>query len=605
VLYSAPEAKLPIPAAADILKTLNRAHPRLLASQSDFDRLQQDIKTNALMGRWYGSVQNEAEKLLQEPASRYEIPDGKRLLATSRRVLGRVYTLGFSYQMTKDRRFSDRAWKELDAAGHFKDWNPSHFLDTAEMTHAFAIGYDWLYDAWTPEQRAFLRDNIVTKGLNLGIEIERKKSWWAAVDHNWNQVCNGGLGMGALAVANEEPALAGEFLSAALKSIQIPMPGFAPDGGWMEGPGYWAYATAYNVVFLAALDSALGTDFNLSSIQGFSEAGTFPIYLNGPSGQSFDFADCGSGSIHGPQLFWMAKKFNRPEFAALEESLVEGPRSELGAKDLIWFKTSGGTNTLRALPLDKYYRNIEVATMRSEWNNPQALFVGVKAGRNGVNHGHLDLGSFVFDATGKRWALDLGSDNYNMPDYFGKLRWTYYRLRAEGHNTLVLNPDATPDQNVKADSKIVRFQSKPERSFAVTDLTPAYSRNAQKVWRGIALVNRKELLIQDEVRSEKPADLWWFMHTSAQIKLNGASAVLKSGDQYLTARILSPAGAVFTQMAAAPLPNSPNPKEQNANKGITKLTVHLPDVKDLRLTILLTPGTGNARPGAIVPLEKW
>ena len=29
---------------------------------------------------------------------------------------------------------------------------------------------------------------------------------------------------------------------------------FAPDGGWAEGPGYWNYATSYNVYMLAALD---------------------------------------------------------------------------------------------------------------------------------------------------------------------------------------------------------------------------------------------------------------------------------------------------------------------------------------------------------------
>ena len=28
----------------------------------------------------------------------------------------------------------------------FEDWNPSHFLDVAEMTAGLAIGYDWLYD---------------------------------------------------------------------------------------------------------------------------------------------------------------------------------------------------------------------------------------------------------------------------------------------------------------------------------------------------------------------------------------------------------------------------------------------------------------------------
>src|SRR5439155_131517 len=164
-------------------------------------------------------------------------------------------------------------------------------------------------------------------------------------------------------------------------------------------------------------------------------------------------------------------------------------------------------------PLDKYFGGAEVAILRSEWGNPKALFVGFKAGDNKANHSHLDLGSFVFDALGARWALDLGSDDYNLPGYFGAQRLTYYRLRAEGQNALVINPGATPDQDPKAAASIIRFQSKPERAFAIADLTPAYKQQARKVWRGLALLERKEFLIQDEIQADKPAEVWWFMHT--------------------------------------------------------------------------------------------
>ena len=35
-------------------------------------------------------------------------------------------------------------------AARFEDWNPSHFLDVAEMTFALAIGYDWHSEGKTP-----------------------------------------------------------------------------------------------------------------------------------------------------------------------------------------------------------------------------------------------------------------------------------------------------------------------------------------------------------------------------------------------------------------------------------------------------------------------
>jgi hypothetical protein len=191
------------------------------------------------------------------------------------------------YRLDGNNRWVERAWQELEAAANFPDWNPRHFLDTAEMTHGFAIGYDWFFDAWTPEQRKTIRNAMIEKGLKPALNVyhgnPKPSSPWNKVRHNWNQVCNGGIGIGALAIADEEPALAGELLNAGLNSIQLAMAEFAPDGAWAEGPGYWNYATTYNVALLAALESALGTDYGLSTIPGFADCGLFPIYATGPS----------------------------------------------------------------------------------------------------------------------------------------------------------------------------------------------------------------------------------------------------------------------------------------------------------------------------------
>ena len=90
-------------------------------------------------------------------------------------------------------------------------------------------------------------------------------------------------------------------------------------------------------------------------------------------------------------------------------------------------------------PRDAVFRGTDTAFFRSAWDDPGAVYVGFRGGDNKANHSHLDLGNFVLDALGERWALDLGPDNYNLPGYFGKQRWTYYRLRTESHNTLTLD----------------------------------------------------------------------------------------------------------------------------------------------------------------------
>ena len=131
-----------------------------------------------------------------------------------------------------------------------------------------------------------------------------------ATVHNWNQVCNGGLTIGALAIGDEEPELCGKILHHALASVQLAMQSYAPDGGWGEGPGYWGYATSYNVTMLACLESAVGSDFGLSKFPGFDQTALFPLYMTGSGNRWFNFADCSEHAGRSDCLLWLGRRFN-------------------------------------------------------------------------------------------------------------------------------------------------------------------------------------------------------------------------------------------------------------------------------------------------------
>jgi hypothetical protein len=584
--FAADPTPLELPKAAQILADFRPGHPRLIAPADRFDELREAIKSDATLTRWFESLRSDGEGILRAGPSQYEIPDGLRLLATSRRVLDRVTTLALLYRIDGDGRWVERAWRELEAAAKFPDWNPRHFLDTAEMTAAFALGYDWLHDQWTADQRQVLHTAIVELGLKPGLKAYQGSGWWHKSQHNWNQVCNGGLTLGALALADLEPQLAGEILENAIRSVPLAMQHFAPDGAWGEGPGYWSYATQYNVAMLAALESALGTDYGLSAIPGFSEAGTFPMYLTGPLDRTFNFADAGAGTPRPPQLFWLARKFNRPEYAAFEIA-----HAKPDALDLVFYDPRGHQFDLSKLPLEKVFRDAEVGVFRSVWNDRNALWVAFKAGSNAVNHSNLDLGTLVLEALGERWFVDLGADNYNLPGYFGRQRWDYYRLRAEGHNTLVINPGSGPDQDPKAATKIVRFEAVGGQPSATLDLTPAYAAQATKVQRTISLIDRRSVTIRDELETKSSADIWSLLHTPAEIALNanGREATLHIGRQSLLVELVLPADAQLEILPAAPLPTSPQPDRQAVNKGVRKLGVHLTGVSKATIELRLKP----------------
>lgn len=574
-----------LPNKEQIRATSLAPHPRLLASESRFTEIKKLIETDGKMKKWYDKLYKDAETFLAEKPPEYKLQDEIRMLDVSRLVLERVTTLALVYRLDRDERFLQRAWEELKAASEFPNWNPSHFLDTAEMTYAFAIGYDWMYEYWNEERQKIISSAIVEKGLIAAFNDYTQEIWWTKTTNNWNQVCNGGIGIGALAVLDINPELASEILYQGLQRLPQAMKKYEPDGAWSEGPGYWHYATKYNSLFLASLETSFNNDFDLSKIKGFSETGSFPIYMTGASGISFNFSDSKEGRFRSPQLFWMANKFDKPIYSFYQQKVA---RPE--AIDLIWYKPLKKRIFLKQLPLDRYFRGSEIVSMRSSWTNPQGIFVGFKAGDNKSGHSNLDLGTFVLDAFGIRWAIELGSDEYNLPGYFDRQekRWRYYRTRSEGQNTLVINPDGEPDQNPEAKSEIVYFNSKLNRVSAVADLTPAYVPDVDRLLRKITLDRKQQkVLIQDNIISRNSINAWWFMHTEADIDLDRSKkkAILSQDGIRLPIEILDCDRCHFEILDAKPMKVSPNPSGQESNYGIKKLAIKLENIKKEQLQV--------------------
>lgn len=582
----------PVTKPTDVLKTLRPGHPRLYLLDRDLAALRTRVASDPTAKAWYGQLKRDGERILTQPPVVHKLI-GPRLLDQSRRALDRVSTLALLYRLDGDKRWLDRARKEMLAAAAFPDWNPSHFLDTAEMSHALGLGFDWLYKDLSGTDRAAVHEAIVRKGLEPGLKVYRGGKGWPTAIHNWNQVCNGGLTVAALAVADEEPAAAREVVDAARRSIVRAMRSFAPDGGWAEGPGYWSYATRYNCYFLDAVSTALGTDFGLKALPGFSETDRFWVHASGPAGQLFNYADCGEGAGGAAQVLWFAREFGHPGLAAREAAFARSG----DPFHLIWSAALDSAKADPTLPTDALYRGIDVAFFRSAWDDPKAVYVGFKGGDNRANHSHLDLGSFVLDADGQRWAVDLGGDDYNLPGYFGRQRWDYFRLNTQSHNTLVVDGK---DQDPKAKAPVVAYRSTPSRAYAVADLTAAYAPAVRTARRGVALIDSRRVLVEDEVAPARPGRLAWQMLTRAKVAADGARATLTQKGATLTARILEPKGATFEVRGA----NPPPPQRQNPGALLLTVNVSLED-QPVRIAVLLEPGPGAGDPPAVEPLDRW
>ncbi|MBT4139054.1 MAG: hypothetical protein HOE48_14135, partial [Candidatus Latescibacteria bacterium] len=315
------------PTGEDMLALLKSGHPRIMIDENTVSSVQNILNTDPHAPKWFEHLKNETDKILTEAPSHYELPDGRRLLSVSRTVKERVRALMFIHLIEGGDQYVDRTWAEIEAVCNFQDWNPVHFLDTAEMTYAVAMSLDWLHHHWSNAQKETMQSAIIEKGLKPGLNVYNGNVGhrWDLNQNNWNQVCNGGLSMGALVIADQDPDLAKTILHNAIKSIPQPMRHYAPDGGGTEGVTYWDYGSRYNLLYLSSLESALGTDFGLSDIPGFKESGQYQMYISGTTRQSYNFADCGLQQMGTPMHFWMGKKFDMPQYSWFRYSELMRP----------------------------------------------------------------------------------------------------------------------------------------------------------------------------------------------------------------------------------------------------------------------------------------
>lgn len=564
-------------------------HPRLYLTKKRESELKKLMKTDEFLKKQVEELVKKADRAIKEPLTDYKIPDGLRLLGQSRRSLDRTSTLAFAYRMTGKKEYADAAIEEMLAVCRFTDWNPKHYLDTGEMALAVGIGFDWLYDIIPEDQRKEIVDAMVKHAMQTGLSIYEKGGWWTKAHNNWNEVCNAGLTAGALAIADEERPIAEKIVRHAIKSFSNGLSVYKPDGAYPEGPVYWAYGATFSGYMIMVLKDVFGHDFGFLKTEGFDITGDYYMGMCGPRYRSFNYADAGDGVDPSPMMYALSHCYNRPDYAYwLREFVRNQNRYQAGRFAVfhaVWYNPKGKASDFIETPLAKKYSGIQdVTTMRTAWANPDAAFLGFKAGNNRANHGHLDIGSFVYDVNNERWAVDLGTDNYNLPGYFGKQRWEYFRMNNRSHNTLVIGDKI---QNTVADCKIIDFERSKKRTVigsAVADMTDAYKDQAKSALRKATLYRNGTVEIEDVLTGVKER-VRWGMVTGAKIDVNGKKAELSIKDKKIQAEIVSANVKQFEVLPAAP----PTEKE-NQNKGFSILAAFAePDNGNVSIKVTLKP----------------
>lgn len=575
--------KLENPISVKYIKSnLRRSSPRLVLTPAIEKRLKSKLKSDPVVKNYFSAMKVNAASILKEPLLTREVI-GRRLLSTSREMLYRMNVLGMVYRMEKDPVILRRIDEEVRAVCNFSDWNPSHYLDVAEMSMAIAFALDWAGESLPQSTVGMAKTALINKGIKPSFP-EKGVPGWVNGTNNWNQVCNGGMIAAAIMIADQDPELASSTISRALDGMSNALKQYGPDGLYPEGATYWGYGTSFSVVTSSFLESAFGTDFGIAEYPAFVESADFRLLSVTPSGWYYNFADCGDkgGNSGDITLAWFAKQTGNPLYLEREKFLLPaedmGKLSRLAGAGLVWLSQFEQKNETQ-LPLAwKGDGENPVVIFRGGDQDPRKYYFGGKGGRATISHGNMDAGSFIFELDGVRWSIDPGNQSYHEIERTGFNlwancqtceRWQLLTKNNYGHSTLTVN-DALHVNTGFASLKDFKDGDRPEATF---DMKDVFGGKIGSVSRRFVKENGYSILIEDKIQlSDSTKSITWQLITAADVEVTRGGALLSQDGKQLKLENLSHPDITVSVISLDPPPMELDRKIEN----LKRIEIRLP-----------------------------
>ncbi len=377
----------------------------------------------------------------------------------------KLKSLALLWQIYGEQKYADAFYLLALELGKWEHWGEGHFLDCADGAVEFAIGLDWIYHAFDnePEKRDEMAKILYEKGMMKGYyaivcdslykkaktasfdltsnnqygtheSLAKKQanylviskragdSGWRTINrtNNWQTVCGGGMIVTALYLAEYEEYRdnATFVIEQYLFSNERCLQQYAPDGAYIESPGYWGYGTNTLMRTIGALQSSLGTDYGLTDIVGLYDSFYYTIGIadgryymwnyHDSGGYNADNPGLGSGRVDYSYFYLASRVFDDPTIAKLRDQMLFEAEEDitLTIMDALYYASdlSEGAHT-EDVDLDYNFKAIDTATFRSGFNS-DSVFTGLHVGPNSVSHGDMDCGNFTLTMGGVKWKSE-------------------------------------------------------------------------------------------------------------------------------------------------------------------------------------------------------
>ena len=206
--------------------------------------------------------------------------------------------------------------------------------------------------------------------------------------------------------------------------------GISDDGGTSEGADYWNYGFCFYAMYFDMFSRLKGNMVGFEKDKVRKMANFYSsIYLNDKNMVSFSDSG-GEGSYHMWLIHFLKKKLDIV-LPPAEGAYIDFEKFSAAVRAFLYYDPSNITDSVKEGKT--YFEKLS-------WYIERKTKYGfaIKAGHNGEEHNHNDIGSIIVANKRKQILCDLGAAQYTSAN-FGKDRYTIFNNSSLGHSVPIVN----------------------------------------------------------------------------------------------------------------------------------------------------------------------
>ncbi|MBQ7599900.1 MAG: heparinase II/III family protein [Clostridia bacterium] len=555
-----------------LIEKMRNEHPRLGHSKADMLAFRERAKLMENYADELARIRSEAEESAAEEPKEYapysNNAAGWGHLGNACGRFSNLYILGDSSYVGTLKKLAwhyaefptwcDSGIMEKKAPWH-SDLNTTIFLNT------YSSMYDLFYDEFSDDERRFLRDVMMKKGveplLNDWVLPGTRIHSLDSMGHNWWAVCIGSA-VRALCAMYEDIDGSEELIEAGISALRRfceysgnPLlgktPNFDEHGMFYEGALYFNYGIGELCNCLTAYKNCFETDL-LAEFPVLRKAPDAFLALAYPTKHKdlrYLFADFGDSNIwiggHSPMVKCMIgagiadgnlKKFFLRAFG--KPSIMEFMDPDL-------FSGKYGEEGERPVLPDAYYSEKGgIVTVRSSQDD-DAFMLAARCGYS-WNHAHADAGSFMIFRNGE----NIICDSSTTPSY-GNKDYMRYFVQSEAHNVVLMDGEGMSGWNVSRGSRLQgymrNFRKRGIFTYFAADCTGPTSQFCFRNIRNFFLLDTGLLVTVDDLTAYDERQFTYLLHHRGEASNSGQRTVIKSDSNTLFADLYIPGGFTYEE----------------------------------------------------------